>query len=92
METIKVTCWNCGKKFDAPLKNYRAGELFCSDKCRLESYNRDMRIKKLEELKTENPKYNDVIDEVIKLVIEREDEAAMMALTIYKLIMEGINE
>ena len=92
MGTIKVPCMNCGKKFEMPLGNYKAGELFCSEKCRLESYNRDMRIKKLEELKTENPKYNNVIDEIIKLVIKREDEAAMMALTIFNLIQWGRNE
>jgi endogenous inhibitor of DNA gyrase (YacG/DUF329 family) len=92
MPTIKVICHNCGKKFDASLGNYKAGELFCSDKCRLESYNRDIKIKKLEELKLENPKYSNVIDEIIKLIIKREDEVAMISLTIYKLIMEGLNE
>ena len=85
METIKVTCWNCGKKFDAPLDNYKAGELFCSDECRLESYQRETKIKKLEQLKAEYPQYNDVINETIKLVIKREDGASMMALNIFNL-------
>jgi len=92
METIKVTCWNCGGKYDAPLGNYKAGELFCSDKCRLENYQRETKIKKLERLKAEYPKYSNVIDEIIKLVIKREDEAAMMALTIFNLIQWGRNE
>ncbi len=46
MKTIKVICWYCGKKFDMPLGNYFAGELFCSEKCWSENLKKEMRLKK----------------------------------------------
>jgi endogenous inhibitor of DNA gyrase (YacG/DUF329 family) len=45
-KVIKVNCWHCGKKFDMPLDNYYAGELFCSEKCRIDDLKREMRLKK----------------------------------------------
>ncbi|MFW5887703.1 MAG: hypothetical protein ACOCUH_02785 [Bacteriovoracia bacterium] len=46
VKMIKVNCWHCGKKFDMPLDNYFAGELFCSEECRIDDLKREMRLKK----------------------------------------------
>ena len=42
---IEVHCWNCSKVFYIKKQNTFVGELFCSDKCRKEDYEKWLVIK-----------------------------------------------
>ena len=46
MEKIEVTCWHCGKKYEIEKANVIAGELFCSDKCRIDNLKREIELEK----------------------------------------------
>jgi len=45
---IPVYCWNCGKRFYIEPANVYAGQLFCSDKCRIENLKREIELEKKE--------------------------------------------
>jgi len=47
-DKILVTCWHCGKKFKIEKANVYAGQLFCSDKCRIDNLKRDIECEKEE--------------------------------------------
>ena len=42
---MEVHCWNCGKVFYIKKQNTFVGDLFCSDKCRKEDYEKWLVIK-----------------------------------------------
>lgn len=52
---IPVYCWECGEQFYIEIANVKAGQLFCSDKCRIESFKKEMELeKKVKEMRNKN--------------------------------------
>ena len=46
MDKVLVNCWFCGKKYLIELGNYYAGDLFCSDECRIDNLKSEIEIEK----------------------------------------------
>ena len=47
VKLITLYCWNCGKKFYGKFDNVIAGQIFCSDKCRIENFKKEIELAKI---------------------------------------------
>jgi len=43
---IPVYCWHCGKRFYIEIANVYAGQLFCSDKCKIDNLKNEIELEK----------------------------------------------
>ena len=45
---IPVYCWHCGKRYYIEIANVYAGHLFCSDKCKIDNFKKEIELEKEE--------------------------------------------
>lgn len=48
-DIIPVSCWHCGKRYYIEIANVYAGNLFCSDECRINNLKEEIKLERREE-------------------------------------------
>ena len=44
VKLVTLYCWHCGKKFYGKFDNVYAGQIFCSDRCRIDNLKKEIEL------------------------------------------------